>query len=293
MNDFARKGLLALAIVVLISACGGGGTSKQTVAYSGKTSKAAITAQNANDLCIGSIKYFPAIYETQGNATSSSRSSTIIAAAKATNPRLLIKKVADNSQASNAEPESYCGGSSSYSNKVKADGSASGTVSFADYCGGNLTYNGSMNFTKPDSAMEQSDFSFTDMAVKGKSSSVAMSGTIQTAGNNTVFDLLVQDGSTSKTVKLSNYSVTQNSPVSSVSTFSIGGQYFDPAYGYVDAQTALPLKQGNSGETLPSEGVIMISGANGSQARMTFLPNGAYKVEVDEAGTGSWQATGN
>ena len=70
------------------------------------------------------------------------------------------------------------------------------------------------------------------------------------------------------------------------------GKYFDPDYGYVDITTPTPLKIYYV-DVFPTEGIIILDGANGlvggnTKARFTAINDTSYMVEADTTGDGAY-----
>ena len=65
------------------------------------------------------------------------------------------------------------------------------------------------------------------------------------------------------------------------------GRFYDPEFGYVELSIE-ELIQINSTDRWPSSGAMILTGAQGTKARLTFLNAAEFLVEADTDGDGAY-----
>ena len=66
------------------------------------------------------------------------------------------------------------------------------------------------------------------------------------------------------------------------------GRVYHPVHGYVDIETPTPFRT-YSGDDNPSEGVMLLTGAEGAQIRLEAISNLQYEVTADLDGDGTFE----
>ena len=83
-----------------------------------------------------------------------------------------------------------------------------------------------------------------------------------------------------------NYSMTVTDGLG-YEEISFTGRFYHPDYGYVSVTTPTPFRI-NDGAIWPYQGVLLVTGAGGAQARLTAGAALDYRVEADTDGNGDF-----
>jgi hypothetical protein len=190
-----------------------------------------------------------------------------------------------------------CGGSASFT--LQADdqsGVFSGSFNFSSYCEDDTTLDGEASFRgfiDPDTEeLESFTFSFSSLRGSGDGESFRLNGQlsigVDDAENRTVItmDLLFEDINSEESLWLNNFrvSVTERTGYEEI---DISGRVYHPVHGYVDILTMTVFRI-NDGDDYPSQGGLVLTGADDAKIRMTALSNLQYQVEVDLDGDGTY-----
>jgi len=251
LNSIHILGLLT--VIAMVSGCGGdsdsdGGT--QWVTYTGSTSMATIDETNASVLTLGTYSNLDEMRNSQENLSDLMR--------------VLDSLVADN--------YTECGGS--YSERPESNNSV--TVVFSDYCimtgGDEIVLDGSLNvsYEVQRTVLKMSNFS---LSVNGVAYTV--STTFVMEGNSVSIDFIGIDG---KTYRIENL-VVQNSSQVPGGVDIVSGRFYHPDHGYVDIRSDSPIVSETCDNMLrPTQGKVIVDGANGTDASVTYLVCAEYTV---------------
>lgn len=326
-NNLIIKAILLIIMVQFLSACGGGGGDVRTSgvvdpssSYAGVTSKATVTAANAENLAIdgfGGSSIAAIIGSSSGTAKSvtSSLATTerpvrqMSQVLKQAARRLDIPaKAAQKRMAKGAKTVARTvthqvngdgGGMVNYSLDVNdATGSFFGTLDFQDYTSQGITISGKADMLGSfDPGLQQFNrltLSFKSLTMKGSNYSYTLVGTLSwgfnySAATETLsMNMVLVNNANNKTFWFKNYELTTTYG-SNVLTQSGTGRYYDPVYGYVDFTTLSPLVI-NSNADWPSQGGLQYTGQQGTSIRLTFSA-ASLMIEADINGDGTldWQ----
>jgi hypothetical protein len=294
MKKKLSSGVAILLITVLAAACGGGGggassgNNTSTTAYTGSTSQAQISPSNAQTLT-----------ETGSNSVqlSSTAGGSSVGA-----PRLL-RSIGLAARAAARVPETLsgnCGGTSvSDSTYNSATGAISGTTTHNNYCQDGTTENGQTSFSGTFNAATSAlniTMTFTNYAVKDSTSDTIMNGTATLTGtlvNGTmnnftmIMNVDTRDNIENMVLKMENVNISIIDTASYTEFTISSGKVYHPDYGYFELSTPTAIRT-NVGDANPSSGVLIITGANNTKGKLTYLSNTQYTVEVDETGSGTF-----
>ncbi|HYS42800.1 MAG TPA: hypothetical protein VEM32_02365, partial [Geobacteraceae bacterium] len=151
---------------------------------------------------------------------------------------------------------------------------------------GTMTFSGVFNPTAQTFTSFTVSFSSITVTEGGNTFSVGgrVDLTVSGSTETTVVSLVLQNSVTGKTYWVKDYTYT----LSAQGTLTVTGTYYDYVHGYVTVSTLTPLIVSSSG-SWPTGGVLLFTGANGSNARLTFTGTG-YTVEVDLTGSGVYSS---
>ncbi len=188
-----------------------------------------------------------------------------------------------------------CGGSATYSmNLNEVTGDFLGSMEFIAFCSGSVTISGSASFSGSvdliTSEFLEFSLSFSSLTTTSDSDSFTVSGDItfnyQTSPATATMDILMPDSTSGKVYWVNNYSLTIEDTGAFVD-FTVSGRFYDPDYGWVDIGTTTNF-QISVGQEYPYQGVLVLDGTGGTQARLTALSSTTYEVEADTDGDGNY-----
>lgn len=305
-----------ISLVFLFTSCssGGGDGGSPELTYSGETSAATISEDNAATLASGALdagSSGPA-FDFTGIAALSGADPGADASDR---PLLLgiVRTLEDAvgsvdftaasepdisaaTQSENGSMQGSCGGSASYSISLNADtGAFSGNFSFSGYCAEGLSVNGNASFSgivnMSTEELVSFTFTFSALTMTSSSESVTMNGSIVvTIADSTItMNMTIQNNTTGWACKVVNYEmvITDNGTYTG---YSVSGRFFDQDYGYVDLETTETLIV-NSGDEYPSDGILTLTGAGGTSAVLTAIDADYCRVDVDGDGDGTYEVT--
>jgi hypothetical protein len=332
-NRFIRYfGLIVISVFGILSTLGTGGGGGDDggvppVTYTGLTTPAAITSDNA--LLFGELAFMGLVASTsvdivpavQTTPQEEDRSASIVTITRILHA--VINDIGINSALSSLpvgwletinEP-GLCGGNVSGSAEFNetAPYEFSGNLVFNDYCfldiymDGTVAVSGTcdpVTFDPTSQFCEPVTFTmtFTTFNTRGYGESETMTGTLSeittASGYQTTLNLLIRDDNINKTYWFENYviGVTQYSPPG-FDTVRVTGNVYHPDYGYVVVSTPTPVQfWTDSLDTPPQSGVALLTGANGTAAgpttaTFTFFDTLTFTVDVDTDGDGGADVT--
>jgi hypothetical protein len=294
----------------------GGGGTPPGLTYSGVTTKAAVTAENAQTLASNALDTGSggagfsgvAALDTASNEENgrgrpffmglamvmeSAVAKMDRQSAAGQNPPLAVQSDADTCPGS-------CGGSYSYNIQVDTDtGVFSGTLAFNEYCESGITLNGSTSFSGVVNVslrqVESCTLSFNSITGTSGSESATMGGQVYivVSGATTMItmDMMVRDNSDGRVCKIENYQMDITDR-GTYAEMTVNGRYYDADYGYVDLDTTGAFLTSDA-NVYPHAGQLVLHGENGTaggptRARLTALSAAECQVEADTDGDGAY-----
>lgn len=315
MKNLVNNNFLYLFIVtiyfILILGCGGGGggaAAPASLVYSGNTSAAVITKDNAKTLIF--------------NVAGGDDAATILAATGITidgstmsgaslNPALILaKQVIKNLEdrvliqtplvsavdVNDTLPCDNPDGSITFTGQINDDGTGYLDVTFQNCLDGDVVLNGKANvqvdaFDFGLMILVDSTYTFTLITAQAPGYNVSMSGTMRdqtsTATNTDqiTFNLVSQDHVTNHMYKYENFiEVIQFDNLLYPATYTMTntGRVYDSVEGYVDVTTDAALYYSNMFAEYPENGgPLILTGANNTKIRITPVSMTQVMVELD------------
>jgi hypothetical protein len=306
---------------LMITGCGGGGDDgggggATPVTYTGLTTLADVTDNNAQALATGAfeggrtgsvLSGIGAVETGTDENTISFRTLKVTQALEDAILQVDLSSVSGGPSIGAIQSESgsvsgSCGGTASYSIQVDDQtGDFSGSFNFSSYCDGGVTISGSANFSgfidlsDPNNpTFETIAFTFTNLS----DGSSTLNGTIEIdlSGSPIIMTIgaLFKDNSTGKVYWLQNYTmeITEGSDIGGnyVEVEISSGKYYDPDYGYVTVSTdpIAPFKIYDLDEW-PSSGVLIVTGkigigGNNTKVRLEALDANTCQITADTNG---------
>ena len=188
--------------------------------------------------------------------------------------------------------EGNCGGTMSYSVSVDdQQGTFNGSFTFSDYCNDATTINGAAGF---DGRMDmdsgefiEATFSFDNISGGDFSLDGEIHIDFAATPNVVTFNAYSQDPISGAVFWIKNYSITIDEFAGYVEIEMVG-MFYHPDFGYVTLSTPEPLVL-YDGDEWPESGALIVTGANGSKAKLTAIDHLTCKVEVDRDGDGDYE----
>ncbi len=321
--------MLLLLLAALTYSCSSGGSSSapagslygQPVAYSGKTTQAAVTAGNALKLFLFAWGGGP--YSSSAAAELASGKPSVKGRGTALSfnmlPGQLRRTMAQRAASSKtvsmstAVNETYSGlvsGTATYSGYVNDDGTGWILVIYHNYNDGDhITYDGDTTLTINgyDPAYDlytNVDEQMVHLTTQSPDAFYTLTGAIHTVvdipGNSSLSTFQV-DGRNEvlgETFRLQNYSMRtdcDNIVYPTVCSESDAGRVYVQTEGYTDVSTTDPLLFHNYGkfnvDAPDAGGPMLLAGLNGSTARMSPLSVSRFRIETDENGDAAYEST--
>lgn len=314
MKSFRTWHLAALLAITMVACGSGGGGSdgdggKPGLSYSGKTSKAKVTEQNAVSVTTGAYKVgesgsamaFMSTVETApaGNSgEGGSMSLSVVESLQSIVQGVEVKSVTLIFSAKVRESDTIngdCGGNAALDVTVDDQtGKFNGTMKFTKFCSdgvifsGNTTFSGKINLTTEE--MERFKFNFEELRCSYNGESFTLRGDLSfnftSQSLTALMNILLKDNRSGKVYKLDDYKVSISEEWNYVDAV-VTGKYYDPDYGYVVISTIDPLRI-YDGDGWPSEGTLLCQGRDGTKARLQVISDTAFMVEADTNGDGTY-----
>lgn len=293
---------------ILFAGCGGGGGGGSTSQYTGLTSQAVLSDNNAETIALEAYQAGDLSTATAGlMSLRESGNPTVGAPAAIAIARLLENAVdqvslgpgaaAGSPSGKSAKPMTVVtasdtvfdgmGGSMSYTLSVDDQtGNFSGSFQFSSWHGdGGEAFNGragvSGNIDLVLGEFTQITFSFHPITFSDGSGSFSIYGTVSltvgVSSGSARLDLVLRDESTQETVWIDDYTVmTTDGPDNDFDgqpdfqDASISGRIYLSHHGYVDITTPTAFRY-YAGYDLPSAGQMVVTGSGGRSARLTVI----------------------
>ncbi len=185
-----------------------------------------------------------------------------------------------------------CGGTMSYSVTIdEGQGTFKGSFTFSEYCNDGTIINGAARFTGQmdvDSGdFIEATFSFDNLS----GGDLALDGEIQVnfavTPNAITFNAYGQDPISGAIFWIKDYSITIDEYAGYVE-IEIVGAFYHPDFGYVTLSTPEAFVL-HDGDEWPESGILTVTGANGSKAKLTAIDHLTCTVEVDREGDDTYE----
>jgi len=324
---------LMAVISLLIIACGSGGGggggggegsdagNETGISYSGITTQAVITENNAEDISMmafegGAMAFGDMSISQKSLSGSQSKTTKNIKPAR---PRTLIlsqtlekshrdtviiskyngaatKAMEHNSEIVNGS----CGGSMERTmNYDPNTGDISGTINYRSYCSdgvslsGNTDFSGKYNTSTGEYLLLTINFNNLIAAYEGETSigRGSISYDYTTSPYAVTINVLISCSCSGKVYNYENFRMTFSEAWDSSGIyveFTMAGRYYDPDYGYVDVSTERAFRIYDYAEW-PFTGLLIVSGSGNSKAKLEVISGAAYRVYADEDGDGVFE----
>ena len=285
--------LITMLLPFVLVACGGDG-GITPVTYTGSTTQAEITTDNAEEVVVDSV--------SSTSTTSAANGATSAVNGKAINKALnfVKSKASQYSETMRYAPVTVsdtvagtCGGSMSFTTTIDDQTfDMSSAITANNYCEDEMTMSGTMNMTFSFS-QENAGLKviFNNLKVTSAIESFTISGTMESTGlfsRTMTMNMVVVDNKSSEQIKLENFIVTTGT-----TDVEFSGKIYTATSGYVDVTTLTPMDFGTDGHM--TAGSIKFTGAS-SSVTLSAQVGGGYKMEtdidgdatIDDTQTGAW-----
>jgi hypothetical protein len=301
-------GLFQLVLVIGCGGDGGGGG----IDYEGNREAAVVTGDNAQTLAAAA--YDSATLEGPfASFASLSGEAPPVVAMPGGRPTVLavadvLTAALDEAKAESAMPPasiraldagSYtingsCGGTASVQIEIEeGSGVFAGQFDFNEYCDDGTALTGSASFQgQVDPATDQLEyftFRFSSLVGTAKGATFRLEGSLTLRVNATrdqtslTMDLLYEDIASGESLWLNDFTLTVTEGVDNgqaYETIAFSGRLYHSVHGYVDIHTDVAFRL-DDGDDYPSEGILVLTGADDATVVMTVLSNTQYQVEAD------------
>ena len=301
-----------LAIMVLLSSCGGGGGSSVSSPYTGLTTAAVITDNNADEIALAAfqggdlganavVPFAPArdIAVLQSAASPTAARPTALALVQAVSKAAMIA-VRPPAAAEGPSPRAPftesdvipdgLGGEARYT--ISGDnvtGVFTGTFEFVDFHGdggGIIEGNVSVSGTVTQDSIRIL-FNFQSVTVQDGTEDVTAVGTVDLTASmvqvpetgTATLNLFFTDNITLKTVWMSNV-VVGTTAGTGTTDVTLSGRIYLHDYGYVDVATPIPFHY-LDGSSFPSGGQMTVTGRDDHGVRLTVDSETQYTLGVE------------
>ncbi len=311
---------IAVSLLFYIGGCssggGGGSDGDDGLTYSGLTSQAEISEQNAEDISGGAFGA-GLIGDGMMGISSLDRSSDehLVGEFRAAKvPQILSDSLhlidfsAPSAGAARAALDTIredsepipgdCGASMSYSYSysVSADGvvgTYSGTFTFSGYCDGGTTINGSASFEGSINLVTdefvEAYLSFNELS----GGDLTLDGDIEIVFKESpdpdiiTFNAYGQDPGTGKVYWIRDYSITidENAGTTEV---EMSGMFYHPDFGYVTIATTAAFVL-HDGDDWPTAGTLVVTGANNAKAKIEAIDKNTCRVTAEFNGDDAYE----
>lgn len=307
-----RNLIFVLSILILaMTGCGGGGggdsssnTNPSEITYTGLTTKALITEENATALSTGALKM--SIQSTTMDSVVGSESNDLVYASNIGSFYQTLRNIDFASKepgmrATDTGTEyGTCGGHCEYNISIdEATGAISGVLSYVDFCQPTGTMNGDIAITgladpetgKPTEitmTLDQVNLTTNDDSIIMDGSMVFQYNTIY---NITILaDMRFKNGD--DVYQLADYQIIfQSHPY--YYEMEIFGDFYSPENGYVTIITDVSIRTNIWDDVYPHHGTIIVEGENGieggpTMSELQILSGNAYLINADTTGDGNF-----
>lgn len=300
-----------VAAGLALAACSGGGGGEAGVIYTGVTTPATVTDANAVALTTtayqggnsgGSFAFVgvttdPAAGTNSALARGVTVSRVLNDAVRAArfNPRPSPQVAVGATQSvSGSLDDGNCGGTASFSGTANdVTGEFHATFTFSGWCNDGVTVSGRVSaagtFDVNAQALMELEFSFTVLTVSDGTDTFRGSGSITVSfgvSESLIINMDYASGD-GTTFRASNLALTAT-PTTGGESFTVVGRVYHPIHGYVDVSTPVALVV-ETGQTFPSSGELVATGAGDSKAKLTALSPTQFQIDVDVDGDDAYE----
>ena len=312
-NRFLLSMIMGLAMVLAGCSGGGGGGNSDGGAggliYSGVTNEAAVDESNAAEIAGGAFETGLIGDGMMGLSLEQPTESYQIREFRSVKvPRILSDSlylvdftaassgdIQAAAQAASDIIEGSCGGTMSYSITFDDQlGTFGGSFAFSNYCNDGITINGSTRFNGQmdvdSGSFIEATFSFDNLS----GGELILDGEVhvdfEATPNVITFDAYSQDPVTGAVFWIEDYIITIDEYADHV-VIEMAGRFYHPVFGHVTLsmpEPPEPLVLYN-GEEWPESGALVVTGANGSKAKLTAVDHLTCTVAVDSDGDDTYE----
>ncbi|MFH1136509.1 MAG: hypothetical protein V1816_10555 [Pseudomonadota bacterium] len=307
MKNSVAVFLAVMSLLLSVTGCGGGSSSDggggalvfpPGTVYTGSTSQADITSDNAGDLSRDSFEN--AMIATGFSLDSQAGPND--AAAVEGLLHLLGPGMADGGtervpgvQEVSKTIDGQCGGTASYTVQATIlTKTFVGSLEFKDFCNSNIIQNGKAEFDgtyDPDAqTFGRVNLTFVDMKTSFNGVDRTMNGTWTYEKNDATRTVTMNYdvfNSFAQNVRKVEDFVVIWTQFETYREFEVSGKFYHPLYGFVTVSTPTKFRI-DQGDAHPSQGALIVTGANNRAARLTCLDAATFVVDADLDGDGQF-----
>jgi len=334
MTKRAPSAVACLLAVFLLFGCGGGGGGDSASLYTGITSPAMVTDNNAEEIALQAYQAGDLSASTVSILGVSENGNSAVGSPKLLTLVRLLKEGADGMPVlsgmtvplgsstpalpmtvvtvDNTVDDGFGGSMTLHLSINDQTGYFSGTFRFNDWHGdGSGLISGlahvSGNFDMTGGFFTRIRFSFNPVTMQDGVDIVSIYGTVDLESDgyssaSATMNIFLQDGNSLETVWISNYTMSlSDGPDADFDgepdyvDATVSGRIYLPNFGYVVVTTPTPFRH-YAGYTLPSSGVLRITGSGGRSAQLVVISavpeSSGYYVEADLDGDSVYEWRG-
>jgi hypothetical protein len=296
-------------MALTLAGCGGDGGGGSSIVYSGLTTPAAVTSDNALALSgtaydggdsVGSLTLIGiAPGGTDGSESGTAQavriSSVLVDAVRSAHlGRSSGPAVATGATTSGSLGDGNCGGTATFSGTAdETTGVLHATFRFNAWCNDGVTVSGTLiadgQVDTNTQELTSLEFSFSTMTVFDAANTFQARGTIAaTFGVSDVLTIDMDYSAGDGTIFRASDLTVVTTPDLGNENVTITGRVYHPLHGHVDVTTPQPLVV-TSEDDYPSSGELVVTGAGNSHGRITALSATTFQIDVDEDGDGFYE----
>ena len=311
---FTLVALTAIATSFIFVGCGGGGggNDESDVTYTGITSQALINENNAQEMSAGAFEaansgmatiQLPASIQQQPGDYEN------VPGFQALKLPLVLKNAIVSAEVTNlsarfftsaVETESgtiygNCGGQATYIFEMNDDaGTFNGSMTFLSYCDNGVTISGQTNVYGTFDTVADEPLTFTITFDNLESDHITLDGEISIDLTMVPFVVTMNyygtDNVSDKVYWIRDYTLIITE-VNDITEVELTGRFYHPDYGYVVLTTPV-LFVIYEGDDFPSDGSLVLSGANGTKAELNAIDYLYCECKSDSDGDGvyDWES---
>jgi len=314
-----RLRLLAATLLAFsLIACGGGDSSSTSSLYVGSTTAAVITQTNADNIVRSAYQGGDTGTSLVGPLSASTSETRNVSTASPPKVLSIVQMLTEVSgkvwsrrstsgsvtpmaivTVSNTIHDAY-GGSISFTLSVNdPTGGFTGSFAFNNYHGdsggavsGTVNVSGTYNIVT--SSIDHIHFTLIAVSVTDASSGVTVSGSVELLNGNPAtgtVTLYMTNNVGGKTDWIDNFTITVTEGLGYAEA-TLSGKIYLHDYGFVVISTPTPFRF-LAGNTYPSSGTMIVTGASNGRARLTISNPTSYTVDVDANGDGTYEISGS
>jgi len=303
--------LLAFSLPYTYGGCSGGGGGGGSdgdagFVYSGLTSPAALTDSNAEDVSGGAFGAgligdgMMGLSVNQGSAAYHTKNFRSVKVPQILSDSIKLIDFTSSSSGSvhtavQSESDTIpdgCGGSMSYTVTLDDEtGSFNGSYTFSDYGCDGTTINGGARFSGIIDVNTfdfiEADFSFENLSGGDLTLDGDLSIDYSVSPHVITFNAYGQDPNSGKVFWIENYTI-RIAEYTGYVEIDMSGTFYHPDHGYVTLYTDQVFVL-HDGDEWPTAGILIVTGANNSKAKLTALDYVTCSLEADIDGDGPYE----